>query len=79
MNPYPGRDKKAIFAKDVEEVINQNYQLSEVTALSSQKGNVLLPLQMYYQEVASNFPTYRTDSYQPPNYYYYYYSIVLSV
>jgi len=45
------RTKKAIFTEDVEEVINQNYQFSEVTAISSQKGNVL-PLRIYYQTVA---------------------------
>jgi hypothetical protein len=43
MNPYHGTDKKAIFTEDVEEVINQNYQFSEVTAISSQKGNFVLP------------------------------------
>jgi len=56
MNPYHGTDKKkAIFTKDVEEVINQNYQFSKVTAVSSQKGNVVLPLRIYYQKVGSNF------------------------
>ena len=52
--PLDGQ-KKNIFTKDFEEVINQNYQLSEVTADSFQEGNGVLPVRMYHQEVASAF------------------------
>jgi hypothetical protein len=83
MNPYHGTDKKAIFTKEVEEVINQNYRMSEVTADSLQTGSVLLSFRMYNQGVGLNFPTYRTVSYQLRQYYYYcyyyYYFIFLSV
>jgi hypothetical protein len=41
MNPYHGTDVNAIFTKEVDEVINQNYQMSEVTADSLQNGSVL--------------------------------------
>ena len=52
--PWNGQKKRVIFTKDIEEVVNQNYQFSEVRAVSSQKGNVLLPLRIYYHEVGLN-------------------------